>query len=101
MSFVSSSVRSCWSLACSGCVKPSCGRAIHDEEATLAEQSAAARRAGQPTRHGRDWYSFTVRIEPELAEAGGGRMIRLRPGHRKVTLGCPAVPAEAGVRGFN
>jgi len=35
-------------------------KAIHDEEATFAEQSAAARRAGQPTRHGRDWYSFTV-----------------------------------------
>jgi uncharacterized membrane protein len=43
-------------------------KAIHDEEATFAEQSAAARRAGQPTRHGRDWYSFTVAFKGVLLE---------------------------------
>jgi uncharacterized membrane protein len=43
-------------------------KAIHDEEATFAQQSAAARRAGQPTRHGRDWYSFTVAFKGVLLE---------------------------------
>lgn len=43
-------------------------KAVHDEEATFAEQSAAARRAGQPTRHGRDWYSFTVAFKGVLLE---------------------------------
>jgi len=43
-------------------------KAIHDEQATFAEQSAAARRAGQPTRRGRDWYSFTVAFKGVLLE---------------------------------
>ena len=43
-------------------------KAIHDEEAAFAEQSAAARRAGQPTRHARDWYSFTVAFKGVLLE---------------------------------
>src|SRR5246127_5045950 len=43
-------------------------KAVHDEEATFAEQSAAAPRAGQPTRHGRDWYSFTVAFKGVLLE---------------------------------
>ena len=43
-------------------------KALHDEEAAFAKQSAAARRAGQPVDPSRDWYGFTVAFKAVVLE---------------------------------
>src|ERR1700760_962494 len=72
MSCVSSSVRSCWSLACSGCVKPSCGRVASRRSMMKRRPSPSSplRLEGSARRRGaaRDWDSFPVAFKGVLLE---------------------------------
>ena len=43
-------------------------KALHNEEAEFAEQQAAAAEAGDETRHGLDWYSFTLAFKGVFLE---------------------------------
>jgi uncharacterized membrane protein len=43
-------------------------KALHDEDATFAEQTADARAAGLEVRHGLDWYSFTLSFKGVFLE---------------------------------
>lgn len=43
-------------------------KALHDEEATFRAETEAARRAGQVTRAGLDWYAFTVSFKGVFLE---------------------------------
>lgn len=43
-------------------------KALHDEEAAFAEQTARARAAGEPADPARDWYGFTVAFKSVLLE---------------------------------
>jgi Ca2+/H+ antiporter, TMEM165/GDT1 family len=72
-------------------------KAIHDEEATFAEKSAAARSAGQPTRHGRDWYSFTVAFKGVLLEGLEVAFIVVTFGASQGNLPLAIVAAAAAV----
>lgn len=43
-------------------------KALHDEDATFAEETEAARRQGQHLRAGLDWYAFTLTFKSVLLE---------------------------------
>src|SRR3954453_1436378 len=43
-------------------------KALHDEDAAFAEQTADARAAGPEVRHGLDWYSFTLSFKGVFLE---------------------------------
>ena len=43
-------------------------KALHDEDATFAEETEAARRQGLDTRAGLDWYAFTLAFKSVLLE---------------------------------
>jgi uncharacterized membrane protein len=43
-------------------------KALHDEDATFAEQRLEASRAGHELRHGVDWYSFTLSFKGVFLE---------------------------------
>jgi uncharacterized membrane protein len=43
-------------------------KALHDEDAAFAEETAAARAAGTDTRAGIDWYGFTLSFKGVLLE---------------------------------
>src|SRR3954454_9796167 len=70
-------------------------KSLHDEEATFREESEAARRAGDRTVEGLDWYSFTVAFKGVLLEGLEVAFIVVTFGSNQGSIPLAAVGAAA------
>jgi uncharacterized membrane protein len=72
-------------------------KALHDEEATFAEELAAARAAGRDERVGLDWYGFTLSFKGVLLEGLEVAFIVLTFGSTQGSIPLAAVGAGAAI----
>jgi uncharacterized membrane protein len=68
-------------------------KALHDEEAAFAEETAAARNAGREERAGLDWYGFTLSFKGVLLEGLEVAFIVLTFGSTQGNIGLAALGA--------
>jgi uncharacterized membrane protein len=68
-------------------------KALHDEDATFAAETAAARAAGTDERAGLDWYGFTLSFKGVLLEGLEVAFIVLTFGSTQGSIGLAALGA--------
>jgi uncharacterized membrane protein len=68
-------------------------KALHDEDATFAEETAAARTAAHEERAGLDWYGFTLSFKGVLLEGLEVAFIVLTFGSTQGNIGLAALGA--------
>jgi uncharacterized membrane protein len=72
-------------------------KALHDEEAAFARETAEARAAGAERRAGLDWYAFTIAFKGVLLEGLEVAFIVLTFGSTQGSIPLAAVGAAAAV----